>query len=506
MKRSKLLLLPFLLLINFSLHFPSVKADPSLDLELFTKDSSNNTYPIYSRGTLYPEWNAIDKVGSSCNGPDAAIEFTGRDEREFTIKNVGEGDLTIAQSNIKPQDSTILDAKIDLNSAFVLQKGQSRTFKVTYDCHKDVILKKDLNGWSYVTISMTSNGKPVSFNYLKVCTTENRQGIDYSIYIVLGIAVLIVAFMTRQKKTLLGEQSQNVDEIQPMHAVFFIVFASISLLTLYFFSEYIKGILSLIFVMYALTGCTVIFMTWTEHLANQDALWSKNYQFPWIGPVNLHGMVCFSIAMFIVLVWFFTRNWMFNNIIGLCIVCLIFRVVKLPSLKVAFLLLGMAFLYDIFWVFLSTPIFGESVMVVAATALDLPIKIEWPYMGETPVPRCSILGLGDMVLPGFFATFNYKFGLYKKTNAYYISTVISYAIGMISCGAVLVFTRHGQPALLYIVPSMLIAATIVSLKRGEFKDMWNGIPENQQYKDLKDEESSVANQEKEMESKAVQMT
>jgi len=488
MQRSKMLLISFTLLINLAFHFNPVNANPSLDLEISTKDSTNSTYPIYSKGTLFPEWNAIDQAGSSCNGPNSAVEFTDVNERTFSIKNVGEGAVKIGQKGIKAENKEIVGTKIDLETPFVLQPGASKSFKVTYDCHNDVILKKDLNGWTYITVSFTSDGDPISFNYLKVCTVENRSKVDYSIYIVLGIAVIIVATMTRQKKTLLGEQSENVDEIKPMHAVFFIVFASISLLTLYFFSEYIKGILSLVFVLYALTGCTVIFTTWTEDYASRDAFWSKHYQLPWIGSVNFHNIVCFLIAAVIVVIWFITRNWIFNNIIGLCIVCLIFRVVKLPSLKVAYLLLGMAFFYDIFWVFISTPIFGKSVMVVAATALDLPIKIEWPYMGETPLPRCSILGLGDMVLPGFFATFNYKFGLYKKTNAYYISTVISYALGMIACGAVLVITKAGQPALLYIVPSMLGAATLVSLKRGEFKDMWEGIPENKQYKDLEEDD------------------
>ena len=95
-----------------------------------------------------------------------------------------------------------------------------------------------------------------------------------------------------------------------------------------------------------------------------------------------------------------------------------------------------------------------------------------------------MLGLGDMVLPGFFVTFNYRFGLYKKTNAYYYSSIISYAIGIILCGAVLIITKTGQPALLYIVPSMLGFATYVSKRRGEFTQMWEGIPDSQQYKNI----------------------
>ena len=174
-----------------------------------------------------------------------------------------------------------------------------------------------------------------------------------------------------------------MDEIQPIHAIFFVVFASISLMVVYFFNEYIKNVVTVIFIFYALTGCPVIFAQWTEDYIASNAFWSRHYQIKHIGAVNLHAIAYFCVALAVVLSWLFTRAWILNNIIGLSIVCLIFRVVKLPSLKIAYMLLGMCFFYDIFWVFISTPIFGRSVMVVAATALDLPIKIEWPYLGVT---------------------------------------------------------------------------------------------------------------------------
>ena len=48
---------------------------------------------------------------------------------------------------------------------------------------------------------------------------------------------------------------------------------------------------------------------------------------------------------------------------------------RLSSLKVASSLLTLAFFYDIFWVFISSSIFGKNVMVTVATGLNVPIKI-----------------------------------------------------------------------------------------------------------------------------------
>jgi signal peptide peptidase-like protein 2B len=65
---------------------------------------------------------------------------------------------------------------------------------------------------------------------------------------------------------------------------------------------------------------------------------------------------------------------MLSNLIGLFTVLLIFRILRLNNLKTSTLLLTLAFLYDIYWVFISPRMFGESVMAVVATQIDLPMK------------------------------------------------------------------------------------------------------------------------------------
>ena len=443
-------------------------------------------YLVYSRGALYPEWNTMLLARSACKSPDMVIEPSTQNSRNFSISNNGTDTITLEKFQVRPQNNIIMNPAYEGESqnSITILPNETYTTLITYNCENDTIVSKDLDGWTYLDITITVDGRSLNFNYLKVCTMQNRQSADYSTYIILIIAIVVVATQTKQQRTLLADQGEHMDEIQPIHAIYFVVFASISLMMLYFFSEYIKNIITVIFIFYALTGCSVIFAQWTENLVVNNIVWTQHREIRFIGAVNLHSIVCFLVSLVIVIAWFFTRSWILNDVIGLSIVCLIFRVVKLPSLKIAYMLLGMCFFYDIFWVFISTPIFGRSVMVVAATSLDLPIKIELPYLGATPLPRCSMLGLGDMVLPGFFVTLNYRFGAFKRTDVYFHSSVIAYALGIILCGGVLILTKTGQPALLYIVPSMLGMATIVSKRRGEFGEMWEGIPENQQYRDM----------------------
>lgn len=70
---------------------------------------------------------------------------------------------------------------------------------------------------------------------------------------------------------------------------------------------------------------------------------------------------------------------------------------KLPPLP-AGLLLGLLFFYDIFWVFFT------PVMVEVAKNFDAPIKLLFrrvPAIAGAPA-QFSMLGLGDIVLPGLF--------------------------------------------------------------------------------------------------------
>ena len=86
---------------------------------------------------------------------------------------------------------------------------------------------------------------------------------------------------------------------------------------------------------------------------------------------NKSEVLATAIASFISIWWVIARHadyaWILQDFMGFC-VCHVFLVnMQLPSLKVATVLLGLFFLYDIFMVFISPSIFGASVMVEVAT-------------------------------------------------------------------------------------------------------------------------------------------
>ncbi|KRX05413.1 hypothetical protein PPERSA_05522 [Pseudocohnilembus persalinus] len=129
-----------------------------------------------------------------------------------------------------------------------------------------------------------------------------------------------------------------------------------------------------------------------------------------------------------------------------------FKVIVMPNYKVAAIFLSLAFFYDIFWVFISPYFFGgNSVMVTVASNIHLPMTFQCPYFSDFYEPKCSLIGLGDLALPGAFVSFCYS--VQKSFKTMY---------------------NMAQPALLYLAPGTLIPVMILAIKRGEFKQIWEG--------------------------------
>lgn len=82
----------------------------------------------------------------------------------------------------------------------------------------------------------------------------------------------------------------------------------------------------------------------------------------------------------------------------------------LGTFQTGFILLGLLFFYDIFFVF------GTDVMLTVAKSIDAPIKLLFPKNWDTSPPEFSLLGLGDIVLPGVFIALCLRYDVLKSIN------------------------------------------------------------------------------------------
>jgi minor histocompatibility antigen H13 len=182
------------------------------------------------------------------------------------------------------------------------------------------------------------------------------------------------------------------------------------------------------------------------------------------GKADIIGLIAASAIG----VWYvYTKHWISNNILGLSFSIQGVAMLSLGSYKVGCILLGGLFFYDIFWVF------GTDVMVTVAKSFDAPVKLLFPKHLFAETLEFSMLGLGDIVIPGIFIALLLRFDMQRSNNKktisklYFYVCYISYFLGLLTTIAVMHIFRAAQPALLYLVPACIGSSMLLALVRGE---------------------------------------
>lgn len=249
---------------------------------------------------------------------------------------------------------------------------------------------------------------------------------------------------------------------------------------------------------------------WTNQVlsCNLDLSWKGNakstslidFHMKW----NRMMLYLLGVVIALMAVYLYTKHWILANVIAFCFAIQGMMLISLDTFKTGVILLGGLFLYDIFWVFGSSKFAGQSVMVHVATNFDGPIKILFPrnalevwhdmsqhgFSSEIAF-KFSLLGLGDIVVPGVFAAlalafdqhhasmkspslsfdrFNYRFN-----KPYFHACFAGYVLGLMMTMGVMHVFETGQPALLYLSPSCSLSVLLVAWCRGEWNELWSWV-------------------------------
>ena len=188
--------------------------------------------------------------------------------------------------------------------------------------------------------------------------------------------------------------------------------------------------------------------------------------------------------------------------VGLCV--FIMAAVRLPNVRIATFLFSGLLCYDLFWVFFSQRFFETNVMVNVATktaenpievmanslsmplsnklpALSIPAKLMFPSLQRPD--EFSMLGLGDVVLPGILVAHNLRYDRFSEENGvgsrgrpsrYFVTTLVGYVVGLFVAILCSEKYRTAQPALIYLIPATLGPTMAVGWMRGELWDLWTG--------------------------------
>ncbi|KAH1106931.1 hypothetical protein J1N35_010699 [Gossypium stocksii] len=285
--------------------------------------------------------------------------------------------------------------------------------------------------------------------------------------------------------------SSGFVDINTMSAVLFVVFASCFLVMLYkLMSFWFVEVLVVLFCIGGVEGlqmCLVALLSsfrWFQRFAESFI------KVPFFGAVSHLTLAVCPFCIAFAVVWAVYRRisfaWIGQDILGIALIITVLQIVRVPNLKVGTVLLGCAFLYDIFWVFASKWLFHESVMIVVARGDrsgedGIPMLLKIPRMFD-PWGGYSVIGFGDIILPGLLVAFSLRYDWLANMNlraGYFVWAMTAYGLGLlVTYVALNLMDGHGQPALLYIVPFTLGTFITLGKKRGDLKTLWTqGEPE-----------------------------
>jgi hypothetical protein len=343
-------------------------------------------------------------------------------------------------------------------------------------------------------------------------------------------------------------------ELQSIHAFFFVVCASAILLVLFFFNLF-----KIVTIVYGLGGSACMGLIVVQPLltrvlpeehAQKEVAFLRNYGY-WRVIDVASSITSYSIGFVWMVIAFTSVNplqktyyWVIQDIMGISYCIYVMSIIHINTIMVGTILLSLVFFYDIFYVFLSPYIFGTSVMVdVAAggvTSGDALYCYKYPsdYRcggSQAPLPMMlvfpwildyrggfSMIGLGDIVLPGLLISFaarydGAKFLIRKTSETHSVSSIsaendangqhmeydqtvtrrqafingvkdflkslkkgyfgpmmVAYVIGLSAAYAAVYGMQMGQPALLYIVPACLGTMFAFGIKKRQLSDLWRG--------------------------------
>jgi len=316
-------------------------------------------------------------------------------------------------------------------------------------------------------------------------TVDSSVFVAYAAIVVMAIVPIFIG----------AHRSVNqkmVETLSSKDAYMFPVIGSCVLFGLYllfkFFSkEYVNMLLTayfLLFGIFAVASTIHPFLLWVLTGVREEDEKMKDLKFSipfrkapvhiqWSGVGILSAIVGAAIGGWYVC----TKHWLANNILGLSFSVQGVAFLSLGSYKVGCILLGGLFFYDIFWVF------GTDVMVTVAKSFDAPIKLLWPKNFFVDPLQFSMLGLGDIVIPGIFVALMLRFDAKRARGhkdfkkPYFTFTFTGYFLGMVTTIAVMHFFQAAQPALLYLVPFCIGSSLVAGLLLGELRELVSFVEE-----------------------------
>merc|ERR1719347_1692332 len=312
-------------------------------------------------------------------------------------------------------------------------------------------------------------------------------------------------------------KENSVTTLDSVQAMCLPLGASVSLLIMFFFFDSMQLLFAVCTAVIATVALAFLLLPMCQYLVQPCAPAKSKISLGVCGRFTLAELLSVTVSVVVVCVWVLTGHWALMDFMGMGLCVAFIAFVRLPRLKVSTLLLSGLLLYDVFWVFFSQYVFSANVMVKVATRpaenpvgvvarklslggpegsfarnaprLSLPGKLVFPSHRSTG--HFSMLGLGDIVMPGLLLCFVMRYDAYKKAQhakmaeagiplpnnwtriSYFHCSLFGYFLGLLTATISSEVFKAAQPALLYLVPFTLLPLFAMAWMKGDLRSMWS---------------------------------
>merc|ERR1719356_1038733 len=313
------------------------------------------------------------------------------------------------------------------------------------------------------------------------------------------------------------KKESNVTTLDSLQAMCLPLGASVSLLIMFFFFDSMQLLFAVCTAVIATVALAFLLLPMCQYLVQPCSSAKGKISLGLCGRFTLAELLSVTVSIGVVCVWVLTGHWALMDFMGMGLCVAFIAFVRLPSLKVSTLLLSGLLLYDVFWVFFSQYVFSANVMVRVATRpadnpvgimarkfsiggvggsvarnaprLSLPGKLVFP--SSQTAGHFSMLGLGDIVMPGLLLCFVMRYDAYKRAQhaklaeagiplpthwqriSYFHCSLFGYFLGLLTATISSEVFKAAQPALLYLVPFTLLPLFAMAYLKGDLKSMWS---------------------------------
>lgn len=318
-----------------------------------------------------------------------------------------------------------------------------------------------------------------SFDILQNC---EKVDVDFLINKLITMAEILfvscftIYYSTKQQLLI---QENNTDEsinnkITIKYFIQVVIVGSICLLFIYYFGElfYIQLFFNLLFML-------LLYESMTHTLDSIGGKKNHLHDFQFLNKIILYQYTLFHIiiriiVMMIMLCYFINQHWLLNNIFAFNFCYLALQFSYLSNFKQCSFGLFCVCLYDIFWVYLSPYFFNGNVMQIAATRIQKPIKMQIPIFFKYNLFKpCIILGLGDIIIPGYVMKFCKRFDFIKQISYYYNMSFVFYGLSLVLAGIAFEVFNYPQPVICFIFPTLIFGIGIVAYLKNDLIKILN---------------------------------